>query len=152
MGDYKSFGDILREQLARSKQIAENEANTAIEISISNPPTLGPIEYSVDYEALIRDRGLTGEEEKFVYAVRAMDMILHTEALKNLSATSLAIINIFDVHILSRLDTPYPDRYGMIVIVLLEEALEQNKFLQETAFTNRIAAVGARMSYDLVNS
>jgi len=152
MGDYKSFGDILREQLARSKQIAENEANTSIEISISNPPTLGPIEYSVDYEALIRDRGLTGEEEKFVYAVRAMDMILHTEALKNLSATGLAIINIFDVHILSRLDTPYPDRYGMIVIVLLEEALEQNKFLQETAFTNRIAAVGARMSYDLVNS
>lgn len=150
MNEQKSFGQILREQAARAQQIAENDANTAIEISISNPPTLGPIEYSVDYEALIRDRGLTGEEEKFVYAVRAMDMILHTEALKNLSATGLAIINLFDVHILPRLHMPYTNRYGMIVIVLLEEALECNQFLQETAFTNRIAAIGARMSYDLI--
>lgn len=148
MKDHKSFGDILREQAARAQQIAESEADTAIAISVANPPLLGPIEYSVDYEALIQDKQMTDEEEKFVYAVRAMDMVLHTEVLKNLSGTGLALIHIFDIHILPRLNTVYADRYGVIVMVLLEEALEYNRFLKNTSFTNRIQAIRENMSYD----
>lgn len=151
MSKTKSFGQILREQHKRIQENMRLEADLAIEVSAANPPTLELMPLTLDYDALISDKGLSGEEETFVCAIRAMDMVLNVKSFPQTSAL-LAITNIFDIHILPRLDTPYPDRYGMAVIVLLEQAMERNKdknILKQTAFTNCIKAVEARLSYGL---
>ena len=150
MGKYKSFEQILKSQVDIIKKQQIQAADTFLEISIAYPPVLELLPLMLDYEGLVKDKRLTGEEKIFVYGIRAIDMVIHTTAFSD-TAAIMAIINLFDVHLLPRLDTPYPDRYGMVVISLLEEATEKFdqffKVYKEDTFTRRIDAVRFRMSY-----
>jgi hypothetical protein len=148
MNEYKSFGRILREQNARYEKQQKQMADAAIEICAANPPVLKLMPQMLDYEALIADRKLEGEEKMFVLGTRALDMVVHMDGLPNPSRC-FASGMLFDIHILPRLDTPYPDRYGVVVISLLEEAKEMGGMMVPESFDNRIKAVKARLSYGL---
>lgn len=152
MSKTKSFGQILREQAARVTETQRRQAKQMAEMSrkydVTNPPTLKILPLFADYQGLV-DRTTDEDEINLIYAIRAADMMIHTEAIYDLP-TAMAVATIWE----HMIDVPhglwkddFADKYGVLVITLFEVVREYIGIVTEL-WSERIEKIRSQMTYD----
>jgi len=152
MSKTKSFGQILREEAGRiheiQKQRADQMRTVAKAYEVTNPSVLEIQPLFADYDGLA-ETARNEDEELLIYAIKAADMMIHIEAVSDLT-TAMAVANLWE----NMLDVPhglwkddFADKYGVLVITLFEIVREYLGIVTER-WSERIEKIRLHMSYD----